>query len=113
MPHTPGPWFVFENGHCVGGPGETEAGTAGVALCGMRLRTPEEIAANARLIAAAPEMLAALEAEEEAITHFASCHQCGARLTGDVWYCAAYNAIRVKAAKLRCAALGRVRGEGK
>lgn len=29
-------------------------------MCGMRARTPEEAEANARLIAAAPDMLAAL-----------------------------------------------------
>lgn len=60
--HTPGPWFVFGNGHCVGGPcerpGEAEQ-TGGIAMCGMRLRSPEEAAANARLIAAAPALLAA------------------------------------------------------
>lgn len=63
--HTPGPWFVFGNGHCVGGPvgplgNSSGAAEAGVALCGMQLRTPKEAAANARLIAAAPELLEAL-----------------------------------------------------
>lgn len=62
--HTDGPWFVFGNGHCVGGPltdrlpAETQ--TAGIAMCGMKMRLPEENAANARLVAAAPELLAAL-----------------------------------------------------
>ena len=69
--HTPGPWFVFTNGHCVGGPVEGAeaitfsggvATTAGVAMCGMARRSASEAAANARLIAAAPEMLAALQA---------------------------------------------------
>ena len=64
--HTPGPWFVFPNGHCVGGPtglldADPNEKTAGVAMCGMRLRTEEEIEANARLIAAAPDLLAACE----------------------------------------------------
>ena len=64
--HTPGPWFVFGNGHCVGGPkgfidGDPREQTAGVAMCGMRLRTDDEAEANARLIAAAPELLAACE----------------------------------------------------
>jgi hypothetical protein len=66
MAHTPGPWFVFGNGHCVGGPCEPGNGllddpeqkTAGVAMCGMRLRTSEECEANAKLIAAAPDLLA-------------------------------------------------------
>lgn len=66
--HTPGPWFVFGNGHCVGGPFEPGEGddpdqtTAGVAMCRMRLRHNDEAAANARLIAAAPDLLAALSA---------------------------------------------------
>lgn len=66
--HTPGPWLVFDNMHCVGGPvgplGAPTAGgtTAGVALCSMRHRTPEEQQANARLIAAAPALLASLKA---------------------------------------------------
>lgn len=61
--HTPGPWHLI-NSVCVGGPiepGWEEAGT-GIAHCGMRARTQEEAAANARLIAAAPDMLAAIEA---------------------------------------------------
>lgn len=59
--HTPGPWFLFGNGHCVGGPAsDTETPTAGVAMCGMARRGPDESAANARLISAAPDMLAAL-----------------------------------------------------
>jgi hypothetical protein len=59
--HTPGPWFLFGNpAHCVGGP-HPQNDTAGVAMCGMRLRTPEEGEANARLIAAAPDLLAACE----------------------------------------------------
>ena len=64
--HTPGPWFIFGNGHCVGGPkgpidGDPRQQTAGVAMCGMRLRTEDEAKANARLIAAAPDLLAACE----------------------------------------------------
>lgn len=59
--HTPGPWFLI-NDCCVGGPiepGWEEAG-CGIAHCGMRARTEEEAAANARLIAAAPSLLEAL-----------------------------------------------------
>ena len=50
--HTPGPWFLFGNGHCIGGPLNGE--TAGIAMCSMARRTDEENAANAKLIAAAP-----------------------------------------------------------
>ncbi len=66
MAHTPGPWFKFENADCVGGP-HPENGTAGIALCGMRLRSPEEVAANIRLIAGAPTMLEALEEAQYAL----------------------------------------------
>ena len=59
---TPGPWFLI-NPHCVGGPIEPvwEAAGCGIAHCGMRARTEEEAHANARLIAAAPEMFEALK----------------------------------------------------
>lgn len=66
MPHTPGPWFVFDGRPCVGGPSSTfmdadpAQQTAGIAMCGMRLRTEDESMANARLISAAPELLAAI-----------------------------------------------------
>ena len=64
--HTPGPWFTFANGQCIGGPAgplgnPSGADTAGLAHCGMGLRTGSEIKANARLIAAAPELLAELQ----------------------------------------------------
>lgn len=60
--YTKGPWFLI-NDHCVGGPiepGWEEAG-CGVAHCGMRARTAEEATANARLIAAAPDLIEALQ----------------------------------------------------
>lgn len=65
--HTPGPWFTFNDGLCVGGPFTPSEGdnpdqkTAGIAMCGMRLRHNKEAEANARLIAAAPDLLAALK----------------------------------------------------
>lgn len=64
---TKGPWFLFGNGHCVGGPADTESGTGGVAMCGMNIRTPEESAANAQLTVTAPEMYEALEQAEIAL----------------------------------------------
>lgn len=63
--HTPGPWFIFGNGHCVGGPASPDDSElsanprAGVAMCHMSRRPPHENQANARLIAAAPDLLAA------------------------------------------------------
>ena len=65
--HTPGPWFVFPGTYCVGGPFVPDPGddpgqrTAAVAVCGTRLRFKAEAEANARLIAAAPDLLAACE----------------------------------------------------
>jgi hypothetical protein len=64
MSHTPGPWFVDADG-------AQDAGTKGAFVpfdaCGccdspwMCGETEKERAANARLIAAAPDLLAALE----------------------------------------------------
>ena len=61
--HTPGPWAVSEAPNSfarVTGP--TEYADALVADCKSQYRTHEEQAANARLIAAAPDMLEALKA---------------------------------------------------
>jgi hypothetical protein len=66
--HTPGPWFIFGSvEHCVGGANTdpttaAEHPTAGIAMCGMGRRLPDENAANARLIAAAPDLLEAAQA---------------------------------------------------
>lgn len=54
--HTPGPWYYSGTGHLVGGPDRIR-----VADCGGIERTAEVRRANARLIAAAPSLLAALE----------------------------------------------------
>ena len=60
MKHTPGPWHITRNDFCVW---ITNAGKAQIAKAfrpaGM---TPETCDANARLIAAAPDMAAALQA---------------------------------------------------
>lgn len=63
MPHTPGPWKTGYSGHSVYGPdrdfgaGQT---THVICICRSPART-EENKANARLIAAAPELLDALQ----------------------------------------------------
>lgn len=56
---TPGPWSVAPNGCCIFTDALTEG--RGIAMCGMAARTPEEIAANTKLIAAAPDLFAALQ----------------------------------------------------
>jgi hypothetical protein len=57
--HTPGPWKVREEYiHQIIG----TDGWGAVADCAIGVRTPEEKDANARLIAAAPDLLAIAEA---------------------------------------------------
>jgi hypothetical protein len=57
--HTPGPWFVTPDGHAVY---EKDVfGYRADTICGLPSRSDSR-AANARLIAAAPELLTALEA---------------------------------------------------
>lgn len=58
MNHTPGPWFVFGNGASVGG-GHPTVGdeSSGLASTATKRRPVEEQKANARLIAAAPDLL--------------------------------------------------------
>lgn len=46
--HTPAPWSLFGNGHCI--KGKLNDGEAGIAICSMQARTPEENAANAACI---------------------------------------------------------------
>lgn len=61
--HTPGPWTIGRD--CLpGGPSFMaihSSDRAATAICSMRVNVPE-VAANARLIAAAPDLLAALQA---------------------------------------------------
>lgn len=61
--HTPGPWSQDKYGNVISADKETIK-VEGVSLSG---RSTEETRANARLIAAAPELLAALEAMLEAV----------------------------------------------
>lgn len=60
MKHTPGPWYVYK---------QSVRGDDGniVALTESDYRTPEQEDANARLIAAAPELLQVCKDELEAI----------------------------------------------
>lgn len=66
MSHTPGPWRVFDTPLGVGvTPKDGEY--ADIARCDGfdSTRTPDEVRANAHLIAAAPDMLAALKFVDE------------------------------------------------
>jgi hypothetical protein len=58
MPHTPGPWFADDDGYIYGGPDRlilTDPSSANPDI------PAEETEANAALIAAAPDLLAALK----------------------------------------------------
>ncbi|MBC8009195.1 MAG: hypothetical protein H7067_03765 [Burkholderiales bacterium] len=58
--HTPGPWSIAPGMPCCVWTDAVETGR-GVAVTAMNARPPEEQIANACLIAAAPELFAALE----------------------------------------------------
>ena len=66
---------------------------------------PEAVQAKFALMAAAPEMLAALEMTAAARRHFAACMRCGGDLSGNVWFCGEHNRLAAEAARLGEAAL--------
>jgi ABC-type arginine transport system ATPase subunit len=88
--HTPGPWTVIRrrDGLVIAGPG--------VALFGDQ----DERAADANIIAAAPELLEALEAEEYA-QRLANHHE--SQMQAKV--------ARARADKMRASAIAKARGE--
>lgn len=61
--HTPGPWVHYEGSNSIW----SESGTAVCVLCGPRDDVKTRQNANARLIAAAPEMFEALNVAWELI----------------------------------------------
>jgi hypothetical protein len=81
MSHTPGPWFVDAEGAKDAG---TKGGFIPFDACGccnspwMCGETEKEQAANARLIAAAPELLEALEPFAKFACGCGECHNCRA-----------------------------------
>jgi hypothetical protein len=89
-PHTPGPWRVGDAGHTVFGPPNGTPFPATIATLGKR----DEFKANAKLIAAAPDLLAALDALLEAV------YTCDRTIDTQV----------MKAGSLAVAALGKVKG---
>jgi hypothetical protein len=74
MSHTPGPWWVEDSDHPMGEGREVYDGFGRTASVYGDSPTAE---ANARLIAAAPEMLAALIEAYTAITYMMSNDDCG------------------------------------
>jgi len=70
MKHTPAPWKIHKN---IGKKGElgivADAAPCIIAVMGNQREWPEEAEANARLIAAAPELLAALIAVMPILLH--------------------------------------------
>jgi chromosome segregation ATPase len=66
--HTPTPWFTFGNGHCIGGPESIAGAGQGIAMCGMRARSPEEAEANAVMIVEAVNSFRALQSENASLS---------------------------------------------
>lgn len=65
--HTPGPWKAIDDTETVAGPESGFCPYAGCGCCGspyLRADAEEQQLADARLIAAAPELLTALKAAE-------------------------------------------------
>ena len=56
--HTPGPWII--NGREIDGPADSGVIVARLPEWGILAESPDPASANARLIAAAPDLLAAL-----------------------------------------------------
>jgi len=74
--HTPGPWEAHENGHIYA----EERANAVARIFENYYHRDGEAQANARLIAAAPDMLAALERLDVYLDRFTDCE--GSDLTG-------------------------------
>jgi hypothetical protein len=68
MSHTPGPWFWDEDYHGLFGAGPDNAVLTWYAYEGMHLSYGDRREANARLIAAAPDMLEALKIAQQFIS---------------------------------------------
>lgn len=75
MAHTPGPWRVADYTENAVSPKLIVQAGVDVEVAAWFLPT-ERDAANAKLIAAAPDLLAACKAQEEAEAHHRTCENC-------------------------------------
>lgn len=108
--HTPGPWMsILSNVHGPCGVCVACAGEAAVYADESYRIEEDEAMANARLIAAAPKLLEACEAEEDVDTHWSECDECD----DDGSCCETQEGLIVKARDLRRAAIAAARGEVK
>jgi len=92
MTHTPGPWIVSSYAKNLVTTADDKVGVADVAMCGPWCPKPPQYQqdANTWLIAAAPEMLAALE---EIISQaFVECN-CGTECSGTCTYSKATRSV--------------------
>lgn len=101
---TPGPWTVhLRNGAEYTSIMDSRGNSVGSAYC-------ENQPGNAALMAAAPDLLAACEAQDAVEKHFGSCHQCGVKLfSGEVWHCSEYGRLASDARRLRQDAIAKAR----
>jgi hypothetical protein len=87
--HTPGPWYYRPDGIVVEGQ-NAQGYNYAIAKCGESyLMTDDEARANARLIAAAPDLLAALTALENRLDTFAANADVKRLYTDEIYACAA------------------------
>ena len=106
MPHAPGPWAVDGMQDVVDPKGDTPQGRYSIAVVSPRA-TKEEQAANLALIAAAPEMLEALDVLQAAEAHYRKSHNAfgeGHIETGRAW-----DAMR-RAGNKACVAVAKATG---
>ena len=132
--HTPGPWFLegnwCPNSHRPLGGWVSHSPPSGVPVFGLEpsVGTLEEIVANARLIAAAPDLLDALQAMyrahhlhifsprgQEAPADRDTCRICGGNYRDTLQHITAQEGhpsdVKAEAARLARAALARATGE--
>jgi len=112
--HTPGPWIVAPNGHCVLSDSPRLDGIPrGVAACAMTARSQAEAKANAQLVAAAPELLEAALLQHEADEQALAIGRLGRTPDPDQLQACInqFNALRMQAQAVRRRALEKIWGK--